>query len=123
MAYIISVKRECEEFDPRFSRNGGSYEQPFYTARFSDGTIVTIDDCQCGDFGGEIIATITHNRRTEKAGYWAPAGENWEEPYSSIPAYWARYLIPVQWAIGVDHRAYAGLSFREEIPLWEEKDA
>lgn len=58
MAYATC---EYEEYDPRHSRDGGSYYQPRFTIVFADGTYATADFNVCGDFGGIITVEIVRN--------------------------------------------------------------
>ena len=66
---ITRVKKEREDYDPRFCRNGGSYYQPLVTIACSDGTTVVIDDRSCGDFGGRFHATVTKGATIAEA-WW-----------------------------------------------------
>lgn len=52
---------EWEDYDERFSRDGGSYYQPTHVISWSapDGNFtLTIEDTSCGDFGARIYAQL-----------------------------------------------------------------
>lgn len=52
---------EWEDYDERFSRDGGSYYQPTHVISWSapDGSFtLTIEDTSCGDFGARIYAQL-----------------------------------------------------------------
>jgi hypothetical protein len=52
---------EWEDYDPRFSRDGGSYYQPTHIIEWSEGRnkfTLTIEDTSCGDFGARVFAQL-----------------------------------------------------------------
>lgn len=52
---------EWEDYDERFSHNGGSYYQPTHVISWSapDGSYtLTIEDTSCGDFGVRVYAQL-----------------------------------------------------------------
>ena len=52
---------EWEDYDERFSNNGGSYYQPTHEITWSDNGsqyTLTIEDTSCGDFGARIYAQL-----------------------------------------------------------------
>ncbi len=51
---IINISVDENDYDPEFSRDGGSYRQPHTVIEFSDGSVMEIDDSSCGDFGSRI---------------------------------------------------------------------
>lgn len=60
--YLVSdIRIERPEYDPRFSRNGGSYNQPQYEA-VVNGTPVLFDDSSCGDFGTRFFIKVGNHR-------------------------------------------------------------
>ena len=55
---IAKIIREENEYDPRFSGNGGSYYQPTTTLIFKDGSKLILSDSSCGDFGSRYYVTL-----------------------------------------------------------------
>ena len=58
---VTDVAIDRPEYDPRFSRDGGSYDQPTYEA-VVDGTPVLFDDSSCGDFGSRFFLKVGNHR-------------------------------------------------------------
>ena len=58
---VTDVTADRPEYDPRFSHDGGSYDQPTYKAVI-DGTPVLFDDSSCGDFGSRFFLKVGNHR-------------------------------------------------------------
>lgn len=55
---IVSIREENtnEHYNPQQCHDGGGYYQPLIVITFDDGSVLTIDDDSCGDFGSRISA-------------------------------------------------------------------
>lgn len=96
----ISCVEEYEDYDPRFSHDGGSYYQPTFDLSFVlDGSkfSLRIEDTSCGDFGGRFYAEL-RNAAGEKlaAAQWGELVEP-ENHYSTFRL--GQHLDPQQLAI------------------------
>lgn len=48
-----------DDYDPRFSNNGGCYYQPTINRTYSDGIKVVVEDSSCGEFGDRFNIMVT----------------------------------------------------------------
>ena len=62
---VTNIKKEQMNpfYDPCFSKNGGGYDQPRYSA-VVDGTEVVFTDSSCGDFGSRYSLCVGNGYAT-----------------------------------------------------------
>lgn len=91
----IEFIEEFEDYDERFSNNGGSYFQPTYSAKLRNKELV-IEDTSCGDFGSRIEVTLfVDNKRVNHAYYGTMDGVPYETDFTPQNKGWllvGRYL-------------------------------
>ena len=94
----VFVTIDADDYDPRFSNNGGSYYQPGYRCSAEGFGELFIDDSSCGDFGTRIFAEVTENKKKIGAYYGSMLDE--EQEFSDFgdtetEAFWLRFASEV----------------------------
>lgn len=100
--HISSIVCDRPDYDPRFSHDGGSYDQPTYGIEFDDGSTITIEDTSCGDFGDRILVSAILSGQTFQVYYGSMVDDEYSEftedtiPYLESVRSEIGYLIPLK---------------------------
>ena len=124
--FIVSWKETNEHYDSSRSSNGGGYSQPEIVLSFSDGTMVTIYDMSCGEYGGRVSVSIRWQGEKYGAYYGSMLREEEESSDISFER-WSLHLMMIEEKLGYkilteeEYEEQERKRYEYDLYLWEEE--
>lgn len=98
-----------EDYDERYSHDGGSYYQPVHNVGWffsGDYYTLTVDDTSCGDFGSRINAQLCIKGRKIASAAYGSMDESGLDEYTDFCVRNPAHLAALEIATMINHRGH-----------------